>query len=840
MPSDSQKSYVNASSIFLNGAKDTKISAHHTYSDDNGDYLGLYSDSHSDSSDPVNEKDAAINDLPWNTTVDEEATQMDLADELIAPDETKPCVDNSSGNDSLDSIVNHTMRLLNETRESTHLLEVSEEMGETNETKKEDMVSNDVNEDDGEDKIEVESIAVDASENEEGTGSTDTDVRRGDSQTVVDQEISLGEKKKEDGLDDTNAKLDGVHVSNVASESSESNDDSDTKERDEEEEKVIVEGGDSEISGTKNDITSTSGPSANEKESDGSESESDDSSGSDDDTIPEMLSSGTKSAVENDSDSDDDTSDHSSEDVDQKGNNGELTGVKSARQVTDIPLASDIRNETHSGSVVNRTIDNLQNTTNESVGDDDQCEELETGMPPESVDDKNETHSPSGNLTASSTNSLASNTLKPEVSIVDKDHPTNAKNATGTPDEKSNATQSIVTDEEDRGKSSNKTKLSEVRPKLNREELSKSMDADTDIFVSAVTWNLAEESPEEEDAAFIKNFRKHGFDKKGSDFVLISGQECENIKPRRNEGRRSREFRRLMVKNLGKRYVPIAIHQLGGIQFGLFCRRSILGDVESVSVVDVTCGIGNVFHNKGAIAAFVRLKARNKERDDQPRAKSLNMLFVTAHMAAHVKNSDARDGDFWRIMTELEAQAPPSFVKSSGSEDTSGGTKLLNACDRLFFCGDLNYRLDLPREIAEYSVQKIEKYRQKGDDKGAALLRADLLKHDQLRSTMAARRAFVDLAEGEITFAPTFKFDKNSEDFDTSHKQRIPAWTDRVLFKPFGTRVIEYNSVPEARHSDHRPVFATFRVNTEGRPEPTKSPRKRPKKSQPKKKPKQK
>jgi len=145
----------------------------------------------------------------------------------------------------------------------------------------------------------------------------------------------------------------------------------------------------------------------------------------------------------------------------------------------------------------------------------------------------------------------------------------------------------------------------------------------------------------------------------------------------------------------------------------------------------------------------------------------------------------------------------------------------------------LNYRLDLPREIAEFSVQKIEEYNQKGDDNKACLLRTALLKHDQLRSTMAARRAFVGLVEGEITFAPTFKFDKNSDEFDTSHKQRIPAWTDRILFKPFGTRVIEYKSVPNARHSDHRPVFATFRVNTEGRPESAKSTRKRPTKSLP-------
>ena len=362
-----------------------------------------------------------------------------------------------------------------------------------------------------------------------------------------------------------------------------------------------------------------------------------------------------------------------------------------------------------------------------------------------------------------------------------------------------------------------------VLPKLDLESLAKEADSNEDIHVSIVTWNLAEESPEESDTKFIRAFRKHGLDKKGSDFVLISGQECENIKPRRTEGRRSREFRRLIVKQLGKRYVPIAIHQLGGIQFCLFCRRSILGDVESVSVADVTCGIGNVFHNKGAIAAFVQLRARNGSHSGQAKSKSLKMLFVTAHLAAHVKNFEARDSDYWRIMTELEAQAPPMFVTPAIGDTASGGSHLFDAADRIFFCGDLNYRMDLPREYAEFTVQEIEKHSGRNDDNSAvsaSKLRQKLLRHDQLRRAIAAKRAFTGLAEGEIKFSPTFKYDKHSDEFDTSHKQRIPAWTDRILFKPVGTRVLEYDSVPEARHSDHRPVFATFRVNAEGRPQP--------------------
>lgn len=375
---------------------------------------------------------------------------------------------------------------------------------------------------------------------------------------------------------------------------------------------------------------------------------------------------------------------------------------------------------------------------------------------------------------------------------------------------------------------------------------------DSDLTVSIVTWNLAEESPSVEDALFIRKFRDtptigekgSKSSRKGSDIVLVSGQECENTKPRRAEGHRSREFRRLMIKMLGRKYVPLAIHSLGGVQFGLFCKRSILGDVESVSVADVACGIGNVFHNKGAIAAFVQMKARERKAkapdtgnadvtESPTRAKSLRMLFITAHMAAHVKNIEARNMDYWRIASELEDQAPTRFLpprptnslfpEGEDPSEPGSGSHLMDSVDRVFFCGDLNYRVDLPRELAESTVKDmLDSQRQcesdaDGSTEKEETLRETLLLHDQLLQTIAGGHAFPGFAEGKITFLPTFKFDKDTKDYDTSHNQRIPAWTDRILFKPFGVRVLKYTSVEDATHSDHRPVYGQFRVNMQGR-----------------------
>lgn len=334
------------------------------------------------------------------------------------------------------------------------------------------------------------------------------------------------------------------------------------------------------------------------------------------------------------------------------------------------------------------------------------------------------------------------------------------------------------------------------------------------ITVSCVTWNLAETAPEPSDATFLKSLR-------GTDLVFICGQECENTKPRRTEGHRSRLFRSLGIKNLGPQYIPLVIHSLGGVQCLLFCHKRIHSEVQFCQVEDVACGVGNVFHNKGAIGVYLKY-GKNK------------MLFVASHLAAHVQNVNSRNLDFWRIISELELKSPPRFLppktqqditsrrsrdESSGagiqldSAEREGGKHLLESMNHIFFCGDLNYRVDVPRETAESTLLQIMDSSSSEADK----FRDKLLLYDQLRATIASGDAFPNFCEGKITFPPTFKFDKGTQNYDTSHKQRIPAWTDRILFKSLtkDIEVLEYNSVSEAMHSDHRPVYGSFVITME-------------------------
>ncbi|KAL7479905.1 hypothetical protein ACHAW6_005624 [Cyclotella cf. meneghiniana] len=76
---------------------------------------------------------------------------------------------------------------------------------------------------------------------------------------------------------------------------------------------------------------------------------------------------------------------------------------------------------------------------------------------------------------------------------------------------------------------------------------------------------------------------------------------------------------------------------------------------------------------------------------------------------------------------------------------------------------------------------------------------------------MMYNRIFSGFAEGPLNFYPTYKFDTDSDQYDSSHRRRVPSWTDRILFKnDQNTEMLSYCS-STIRTSDHRPVYGTFR-----------------------------
>jgi len=133
------------------------------------------------------------------------------------------------------------------------------------------------------------------------------------------------------------------------------------------------------------------------------------------------------------------------------------------------------------------------------------------------------------------------------------------------------------------------------------------------------------------------------------------------------------------------------------------------------------------------------------------------------------------------------------------SDNERGQTSLLDHFDCVIWAGDLNYRVSLTRQAAD-------EYLERGEH-------LELLKYDQLSLAMHQKDAFLGFAEAPINFQPTYKYDRNSDIFDTSPKQRVPSFTDRILFKTAEyVQVLEYSSIQNMRTSDHRPVYASFLV----------------------------
>lgn len=114
----------------------------------------------------------------------------------------------------------------------------------------------------------------------------------------------------------------------------------------------------------------------------------------------------------------------------------------------------------------------------------------------------------------------------------------------------------------------------------------------------------------------------------------------------------------------------------------------------------------------------------------------------------------------------------------------------------VFWIGDLNYRLtENPAKSLFTDENNIDEV---------------IIRFDQLYQEMQQKRVFHNYIEGLITFRPTYKYDPGTDNWDSSEKNRAPAWCDRVLWKGDRISQLSYNNVMSLQLSDHKPVYAVF------------------------------
>ncbi|XP_056911468.1 synaptojanin-1 isoform X9 [Takifugu flavidus] len=254
-----------------------------------------------------------------------------------------------------------------------------------------------------------------------------------------------------------------------------------------------------------------------------------------------------------------------------------------------------------------------------------------------------------------------------------------------------------------------------------------------------------------------------------------------------------------LQKNISRdhKYVLLASEQLVGVCLFVFIRPQHAPFIRDVAVDTVKTGMGGATGNKGGVA--IRLLFH-----------TTSICFVCSHFAAGQSQVKERNDDYSEITRRL------SFPMG----------RLLNSHDYVFWCGDFNYRINLPNEEVK------EHIRQQNWD--------TLTAGDQLQEQKNAGLVFKSFIEGKLDFAPTYKYDLFSEDYDTSEKCRTPAWTDRILWKrrkwnfdetaeemnvvgaaaqeedpdnPWSPGTLQYYGRAELKTSDHRPVVAVIDVD---------------------------
>nr|XP_027092327.1 type IV inositol polyphosphate 5-phosphatase 3-like isoform X3 [Coffea arabica] len=228
-------------------------------------------------------------------------------------------------------------------------------------------------------------------------------------------------------------------------------------------------------------------------------------------------------------------------------------------------------------------------------------------------------------------------------------------------------------------------------------------------------------------------------------------------------------------------FVRIVSKQMVGVFFSIWVRRNLRKHIHNISVSTVGVGAMGYIGNKGSISVSMSVY-------------QTLFCFVCSHLTSGEKEADLvkRNADVYEIHRRTHFN----------SHSVMGLPKSIYDHERIIWLGDLNYRINLSYETTRQLLLKKNW--------------SNLRESDQLIKELRKGRAFDGWSEGILTFAPTYKYEINSEKYigDDPKGRRTPAWCDRVLSFGKGMRLISYRR-NEIKFSDHRPVTASYMVEVE-------------------------
>eukprot|EP00668_Euglena_longa_P017057 GGOE01021389.1.p1 GENE.GGOE01021389.1~~GGOE01021389.1.p1 ORF type:complete len:970 (+),score=249.66 GGOE01021389.1:46-2955(+) len=292
---------------------------------------------------------------------------------------------------------------------------------------------------------------------------------------------------------------------------------------------------------------------------------------------------------------------------------------------------------------------------------------------------------------------------------------------------------------------------------------------DCSLFI--FSWNMGNCRPN-------VNSLRHVLPSSGHDLIVIGVQECEYQAQSRQSRSTEADWFRTIEEILEENYSRVGGMSLWHIRLLIFVAKASAHKITKVKRLKEGTGIVGVAGNKGA--AGISIQYMQSE-----------ICFVASHFAAHQEHLDSRRRDYCDIIGGL----------SSGLS-ASKYLDLLHAFDYLFWFGDLNYRLNMPRPDVMKCI-KAKDY-------------AKLMETDQLELEMKKKLVFQGFETSTPAFPPTYKYipGKYPREYDDV-KQRIPSYTDRILWRchpPNAVTPLELRCFDNVFTSDHNPVAQAFSI----------------------------
>nr|XP_045015027.1 inositol polyphosphate 5-phosphatase K isoform X2 [Jaculus jaculus] len=234
-------------------------------------------------------------------------------------------------------------------------------------------------------------------------------------------------------------------------------------------------------------------------------------------------------------------------------------------------------------------------------------------------------------------------------------------------------------------------------------------------------------------------------------------------------------------------FIKISHVRMQGLLLLVFAKYQHLPYIQIVSTKSTPTGLYGFWGNKGGVNICLKLYG-------------YYVSIINCHLPPHMSNNVQRLEHFDRILERqnVEEKNIPNILDH----------------DLILWFGDMNFRIeDFGLLFVRESITR-QNYH-------------ELWEKDQLIIAKKHDPLLREFQEGPLLFSPTYKFDRYSDNYDTSEKKRKPAWTDRILWRLkrqpqagptvsslptsyFFLTLRSYCSCMMYNISDHKPVIGTF------------------------------